>query len=62
MATTNFFYLLFLLTARVFLCFLHVYFSRSPLGMAASILDRLHGIFLYGVLDRGPLRMSLLPG
>ena len=28
--------------------------------MAASILVRLHGIFFYGVLHRGPLRMSLL--
>ena len=29
---------------------------------AASTYGRLHGFFLYGVLDRGRLRMSLLSG
>ena len=35
---------------RVFYwCFVYVYPSRSPLGMAASTLGRLHGIFFHGV-------------
>ena len=29
---------------------------------ASSTYGRLLGIFFYGVLDRGPLRMSLLSG
>ena len=62
MARINFFYLLVSTHCSGLLMFLHVYFSRSPLGMPASILGRLHGIFFYGVLHRGPLRMSLLSG
>ena len=30
-------------------CFVYVYSSRSPLGMATSTLGRLHGIFSHGV-------------
>ena len=44
---------------RVFYsCIVYVYPSRSPLGMAASTLGQLHGIFFHGVPQLSLYRLA----
>ena len=62
MARTNFYYLLVSTSCSGLLVFSALYFSRFPLGMAASTLGRLHAFTFFAYMATDLFVCAYYPG